>query len=308
MAQGTGKARPRNATILCVMPASSFALTTFTQKASLLGSRIREGTAIVKFSTQRKFWKVRFRDTVTCPHRMTFADNCWKIAIAAVNRIDVGHNWVRLGMPAAPVQTRSVCPKCGKDLRLRSVREPFCVACNEPVRISWAYRRQVAYMALVIDALIALATYHQTSSGPWIIGLVLFWLLITFVLRIILPATYETGYPQPQITFVSAFLGMFITLFLVEFLAFLTLYVALGAKPAEVQEHLWIMSEPLVFFDQQFLITPEKTFLDVCGILLGNSFLIGIPFFVSVKIVQFFLRRNRALQIGIEGSFDKTDD
>jgi hypothetical protein len=163
-------------------------------------------------------------------------------------------------------------------------------------------------MALAIDALIALATYNRASSGPWIIGLVLFWLLITFVLHIILPATYEPGYPQPRITFVSVFLGMFVTFFLVEFLAFLTLYVALGAKPVELQEHLWIMSEPLVFFDQQFLITPEKTFVDVCGILLGNSFLIGIPVFVSSKVVQFFLRRNRVLQIGIETSFDKTDD
>jgi hypothetical protein len=170
------------------------------------------------------------------------------------------------------------------------------------------YRRQVAYMALAIDALIALATYHQMSSGPWIIGLVLFWLLIAFVLQIIIPATYEVGYPQPQITFVSAFVGMFLTLFLVEFLAILTLYVVLGAKPAEIQEHLWIISEPLAFFGQQFVITAEKSFLDVCGILLGNSFLLGIPFFVSGKVVQFFLRRSRVLQIGIDGSVDKTED
>ena len=164
-------------------------------------------------------------------------------------------------------------------------------------------------MAFVIDALIALGTYRQTSAGPWIIGLALSWVLITFVLYIIVPATYEPGYPQEQLTFVSAFIAVFVTVLLVEFLAVLALYVILGAKPAEVQEHLDMLSAPLGFFSQQFLITPQKSLLDVCGIMLGNSFLLAIPFFACVKIVHFFLRRSRVLQISIDGRpSDQSDD
>ena len=163
-------------------------------------------------------------------------------------------------------------------------------------------------MALAIDAVIAVATYDHASSGVWIIGLVLFWLLLTFVLQMILPATYESGCPQPKMTFVSAFVGMFLTLFLVEFFGFLTFYVVLGAKPVEIQEYLAIMSAPMVFFGQQFLITPRKGFVDVLGIILGNSFLLGIPLFLCVNGVQFFLRRSRALQIHLDNSFDKTVD
>jgi hypothetical protein len=212
-------------------------------------------------------------------------------------------------MFTGPVRTKSVCPKCGKDLWLRSLQNPLCVACNEPVRISWSYRRQLAYMAIVIDTVVAFATYRQMSAGPWIIGLVLFWVLITFALQILIPATYEPGYPQEyKLTFVSAFIGTFLTVLLVEFLGFLTLFFVVGAKPAEVQEHLDMLSAPLAFFSQQFRITPQKNFLDVCGIMLGNSFFLGIPFYVCGKVVHFFLRRNRVVQIGIDSSVDLTDD
>ena len=41
---------------------------------AVTGTRLREGTATVKCSTQRSFWRMRFPDTVTCPRRMAFAD------------------------------------------------------------------------------------------------------------------------------------------------------------------------------------------------------------------------------------------
>jgi hypothetical protein len=213
------------------------------------------------------------------------------------------------GMSTGPVRTNSVCPKCGKALRLRSLQDSLCVACNEPVRISWSYRRQVAYMALVIDAVVGLATYDQTSAGPWIIGLVLLWVLIAFALQMLVPATYEPGYPQEyRLTFVVAFISTFLSILLVEFVGFLTLFFVVGAKPADVQEQLDTLSVPLVWFSHQFRITPQKNFLDVCGIMLGNSFLLGIPLYVCGKVVHFFLRRNRVVQIGIDGSVDLTDD
>lgn len=93
-------------------------------------------------------------------------------------------------MPTGPIGARSVCPNCSEPLRLRSVREQVCVACGEPVRISWSYRRQIFYEALLIVVLLAFATYHHASAGPWIIGLVLFWLLISVVLSVMTPARY----------------------------------------------------------------------------------------------------------------------
>ena len=211
-------------------------------------------------------------------------------------------------MPTAPVRTRSVCPKCGEPLSFRNPREPLCMACNEPVRVSWSYRRQTSCIALLVVILIAFATYNRASGGPWIVGLVLFWPLATFVLFAIVPPRYERGYAQPQVTFVTTFLSVFLSVFTVEFTAFLFACLVLGSKPSEIQEHLEMLSEPMRLFSRQFLITPEKSFVDACGVMLGNSFLIAIPVFLCAKVVQYVFRRNRVIQIGIGGSGDQTDD
>ncbi len=211
-------------------------------------------------------------------------------------------------MFSSPIRTHSLCPNCKEELWLRSAREPVCVACNEPVRIPLSYRRRIFYIAFLVVLIIACATYHRTSAGPWIIGLLLLWVLITFVLSAIVPATYERGETQLQVTFVAAFVGVFISVFTVEFVGFLAACVLLGAAPAEIQEQLDTLSVPLGWFSRQFVIRPEKSFLDACGIMLGNSFLIGIPVFLCVKGVQSVLRRNRAIRIGIDHSDDSTDD
>jgi hypothetical protein len=163
-------------------------------------------------------------------------------------------------------------------------------------------------MAFLIVVLIGLATYKHGSAGPWIIGLILFWAYLTFVLSVIVPARYERGYYQPQVTLVSSLLTIFMALFLVEFLGFLTAYVVLGAKPGEIQEQLDFLSVPLGWFSSQFVITPNKNFIDVVGIMLGNSFLIAIPVFLCVKGVQAVMRQSRVTQMGISQSIDDTDE
>ena len=110
------------------------------------------------------------------------------------------------------------------------------------------------------------------------------WPLITVVLWAILPPSYERGYAQPRITFVTTFLSVFVSVFAIEFVFFLFAYIVLGGKPSEVQEHLEMLSEPMRWFSQQFLITPEKSFVDACGVMLGNSFLVAIPLMVKKLI------------------------
>ena len=120
--------------------------------------------------------------------------------------------------------------------------------------------------------------------------------------------TYEPGYPQPQVTLVTTFLAVFLSFFGVEFLGFLSLYIVLGGRPANIREHLAMLSSPLMWMSPQFLITPDRGFLDAFGIMLGNSFLISLPVFLCVRIVQAVFRRNRVTQIALSGSVDDDDD
>src|SRR6516162_1899761 len=102
--------------------------------------------------------------------------------------------------------------------------------------------------------------------------------------------------------------GLFRNFFAVDFVGFLSFYAVLGARPAEIKEHLEILSEPLRFFSEQFLITLDQSFLNAFGIMLGNSFVISLPLFLCGKIVQFVFRRNRVTQIGLSGSVDLNDE
>jgi hypothetical protein len=246
-------------------------------------------------------------------------------------------------MVAAPIRTHSNCPHCGEPLRFRSRREVLCCACNEPVRafsgirrsdvcpncdsplfagnqpsllcmacnkpvrISWAYRRRISFGALLIVTLIGFVTHSRSSAGPWLVGLVLCWPLAMFLLSAIVPPTYERGYSQPQVTFATTFLAVFLSMFTVEFIL-LFAFKVLGAESSEIREHLVELSIPAVWFSQQFLITPEKDFVDVCGVMLANSFLFALPVFVCAKIVPYLLRRNRVTLISINTSGNQDDD
>ena len=106
----------------------------------------------------------------------------------------------------------------------------------------------------------------------------------------------------------TIFLAVFLSVFTVEFIIFLSAYKLLGAQPWELQDYLVELSEPMVLFSQQFLITPKKNFVDACGVMLANSFLIAIPVFLCAKAVPYLLRRNRVTQIGIGTSGDQTDE
>ncbi len=207
-----------------------------------------------------------------------------------------------------PVQTRASCPNCGETLRFRDRSNPVCAACDTPVHISWSYRRNTAYTSALCVLLIALATFSSSSGGVWLLGLILFWPLIIVVLWTILPASYERGYDQPRYTFVAAFLTVFVQLFTIEFVAFGIAYILLGAKSSEIQELLFDLSIPLVWFSSQFLLTTNRSFVEACGVMMGNSLLLAIPLFGCVKIVQAAFRRNRVTQIGIGGVTDDSDD
>ncbi len=134
------------------------------------------------------------------------------------------------------------------------------------------------------------------------------WPVVQFALYAIISPTYERGSEQPRVTLVSTFLAIFITFFAVEFVGLLSLYMILGARPTEIREQLEMLSEPLRWFSPQFLITPDRSFLDTLGIMLGNSFVISLPVFVCVKVVRSMFRRNRVTQMGLDGSIEQEDD
>lgn len=102
---------------------------------------------------------------------------------------------------------------------------------------------------------------------------------------------------QPGVGFVSSWLGAALSVFLVEFLLFVGAYVLLGATRNELLEHLEMLSMPLASISSNLLLTPSKTFLDVCGVILGNSIFFGTILYAFYQPVRWAFRRARPTQL-----------
>ncbi|MGA2966304.1 MAG: hypothetical protein ABSD64_08835 [Terriglobales bacterium] len=157
-------------------------------------------------------------------------------------------------------------------------------------------------------SLLAIATYKSTSGGAWLLRVFLSAIPCWFIFMTVVPPWLKQGRNQPRITVVSAWLGAAMTVFLVEFLLLGAAHVLLGASRPELLEHLWMLSMPLAWINPNFLLTPAKSFPDVCGVILGNSVFFGSLMFACYQIVCWAFRRARPTRLSISDSDDTEDE
>ena len=124
----------------------------------------------------------------------------------------------------------------------------------------------------------------------------------------VVPPWLKQGHNQPRITLVSSWLGVALTVFLVEFLGFGAVHVLFGTSRRELLEFLWMLSEPLAWISPNFLITPARSFFDVCGVILGNSVFFGSLTFAFYQTVRWAFRRARPTQLSLSNSGSTEDD
>ncbi len=97
------------------------------------------------------------------------------------------------------------------------------------------------------------------------------------------------------------------SLFFVGFLGLGALTVFFG-NPSDVQEHLEDLSLPLARISPNFLIRRESSILDVCGIILGNSFFFALLIFSFYQPIRWLFRRARPTQLNISHSHAVDED
>jgi len=200
------------------------------------------------------------------------------------------------------------CPQCGEGIDRRRLREGACPSCHTDIGIAHSYRACVGLLALASIIRLGVTTYKPTSDGSWLLGVMISAVPLWVLFMALVPPWLKRGHNQPRITFVSSWLGAALTVFLVEFLGFGAAYLVLGASQRELRELLQMLSVPLAWISPNFLITPDKSFLDVCGIILGNSFFFGLPLFACYESVRWFFRKNRPVQLSITHTNPADDD
>lgn len=203
---------------------------------------------------------------------------------------------------------RQNCPICG----IRIVRlggghgvPPRCPHCYSEVHIPISYGRWIWLLIVVALAAAGAATYDEAHAGTWLLLLILCSIPVRVVLGILIPPYYAVGKYKRGIPFLFWYVSYAVTMPVVV-TAWGWLHVLVGASKSEISDAMVAMSLPLGWIDSALIMNTDRSFLDICGIVVGNSFFYAVATFALWRGARAMIHRNRVTVINITG--DKTDD
>jgi hypothetical protein len=200
-----------------------------------------------------------------------------------------------------------ICPKCDERITRRQLTKWQCPYCHTAVTLADSYSRWIWSFTIAFVIALGIATHRTDSGGTWLFWLFLSALPINFILNVMLPPWLKEGTFQFRFTFVAAFFLGTIDVFVVVFVIFTIAVLLLGTK-SDVREHLALLSWPLDLISPNFLITPEKSFTDVCGVILGDGLLYGSWLFGCFRLVHWAWRKGRPTQLSLSGRNPTDED
>jgi hypothetical protein len=213
----------------------------------------------------------------------------------------------RLNMRKPPT-----CPTCNRFLDLHELKEWICPFCGADFSIDESYRHHIGKLTLASMIFLGVLSHRSYSGGTWLLVVILSGIPIWIIFIRLIPLRLRSGRQQPKIRMMSTYLGMvstvFLAVFLTEFLGLGGLMFITGATRNNVQEHFQILSMPLAWISTNFLITPNNSFSDVCGVILGNSFFYGLLMFTCYQPIRWIFRRSRPTQLSLTGGLPTDDD
>ncbi len=204
------------------------------------------------------------------------------------------------------------CPACRRRLDLSDAGLDGvlkCLDCGKQLVIA---QRYLATTALICFAAAWTLPYLLGLRGEafaylmfaWIPLFVLFFVVVSIVvsrrfgpiLKIARPESNTTW--QLVLMFIGCWLACWITAF-VEVYIFLGGLTAILGTERDLTENLAILSAPLCWANQDFVIGPGTNLFKAFGIVGFNSFFYAVPLFAAYRIVRAAHRRSRPLTLGL---------
>lgn len=196
-----------------------------------------------------------------------------------------------------------ICPACRSQLWFHFGR---CAYCQTPLHVPPSYFRWIWCPTLVTVGVIGVSTYNSDHAGMWLLVLIFLTLPLRIICGLLVPATFKIGTGKQKIPFIFWYIGLCV--FTIAYWScWGWLHVLLGASKGEFQENLDIFSLPLGMIGGQFVITPDKTFADVCGILCGNAFFYTLVWFLLYRFGHSLIQRNRVTRLDLSAPDSKNE-
>ena len=184
----------------------------------------------------------------------------------------------------------------------------FCPSCDKRLCISAEYTRWTLLLIFVLIVPVAWATKTPESSGAWLLGLLVAALIVRMAFIALIPPPLLVAKKGEGIPFAACYVGLALTIVIQQFIVIGWVIVILGGAKRDLYEHFEMLSTPLSWINQNFLITPSRSIVDVCGILLGNSYFAAFATWACANTVHAVFLRNRVTQLGITDSKVELDD
>jgi hypothetical protein len=202
---------------------------------------------------------------------------------------------------------RPVCPACGRHFFISGHGVLKCAFCESKLCIPVAYPRLLWLLITIILVVVGMATYSSAHAGTWLLCLIISSIPLRVALGKAIPPWFETGRQQFRFTFLIWYLVMALSVPL-DLIALGWFHLLLGSSRREVSNFLFTCSWPLDWISSDFVLDSNKTFLDACGTVVGNSFFYAVGTFAAWRSVRAILKRSRVTAMNIESRPDPQEE
>ena len=182
-----------------------------------------------------------------------------------------------------------------------------CALCESELYVPIAYARWIWALIVSILAMAGAITFSSTHAGTWLLFLILSSIPLRIALGKVIPPWLEAGQQRFRFTFLLWYLGFSISIPLYV-LGMGWFRVLTGGSKGEINEYLVTFSLPLGWISSDFVLDPSKSFLDACGVILGNSFFYALATFAAWRGARAVLKRNRVTAMNLESRPDPHED
>jgi hypothetical protein len=152
-----------------------------------------------------------------------------------------------------------------------------------------------------------MATYSSAHAGTWLLCLIISSIPLRVAVGKAIPPWFETGKQRFRFTFLLWYVGIALSMPLCV-VALGWSHVLTGSSRDELRNFLVTESLPLAWISSDFLLDSNKTFLDACGTVLGNSFFYAVATFAAWRSVRAVLNRSRVTAMNLDSRPDAEEE
>jgi hypothetical protein len=138
------------------------------------------------------------------------------------------------------------------------------------------------------------------------LGVILAMVILRVFFFTVIPPWLQEGRDPVGVSLLGLWILYSMSALVFQFVGFGLLRILLSGSADEWREHIDVLSLPLSMIEANFRLTPDNTFLDLCGVLVGNSFFYALLVFLCYQPVRRAFRKNRPTRLSLS-NVEETD-